>query len=339
MPTPVLAEQDVPMTGKSVAGYQHIDEIILTHMQRIDAQAATLAISRSGKLLYSRGYGWSDHAKKTPTRPDDLMRIASVTKPITSAMVHELLADDGATPDMSVFALLGYQKGDSAIKDARLFEVTLAHLLEHKGGWDRGATFDPVFAIEPIRKDLSIKGNIQPNDVIRFMLDKPLQFDPGEKYVYSNFGYCLLGRVLERQLKKDYATLVQIFASKKLKTKDILLGQADPENRHTREVWYPDQADDVPMQAIDSAGGLIASAPVLCRFLSLYWIDGTPRTNKENRHHVFFGSLPTTSAMVLQMPSQIDLAVIFNNRNDESLEADLERLKSKIEAALETIPN
>ena len=44
----------------------------------------------------------------------------------------------------------------------------------------------------------------QQEDVIRCMLGVPLDFNPGERYAYSNFGYCLLGRIIEKITKQDY---------------------------------------------------------------------------------------------------------------------------------------
>ena len=80
--------QDRPTTGKKQRGLEPIDKAVLDFMDTIGCQAATIAVSVDGKLIYSRGYGWSDEAKKKPVSPDALMRIASVSKPITAAMEH-----------------------------------------------------------------------------------------------------------------------------------------------------------------------------------------------------------------------------------------------------------
>src|SRR5436305_2179525 len=93
--SPSIAER--PVTDKAVPRFEEIDKAILDFMELIDAQAATVAISRNGQLLYARGYGWRDKDKKTPTPPDTLFRIASVSKPITAAIIKELIAEQRLT--------------------------------------------------------------------------------------------------------------------------------------------------------------------------------------------------------------------------------------------------
>ncbi len=94
-----------PITGTANPTFAKLDEAILAQMKLLDATAATVAISREGKLLYSRGYGWSDEAKKIPTQPDALLRIASISKPITAAAIKQLVRDKKLALDAKVFSL------------------------------------------------------------------------------------------------------------------------------------------------------------------------------------------------------------------------------------------
>ena len=82
-----------PLTGRSITAFEPLDKAILEFMTQIDAGAATVAVSKSGHVMYSRGYGWADRDKKKPTEPNALMRIASITKPITAAIVYNLVKD------------------------------------------------------------------------------------------------------------------------------------------------------------------------------------------------------------------------------------------------------
>ncbi len=75
-------------------------------MATIDCTAATLAISKNGKLIYYRGFGWSDEVKQKPTAPDALMRIASVTKPITAATVKAAIRAKLISTDTKAFEYL-----------------------------------------------------------------------------------------------------------------------------------------------------------------------------------------------------------------------------------------
>jgi len=83
-------------------------------------------------------------------------------------------------------------------RDPRLNQITVGHLLAYKGGWDATMAFDPFTLLREIEKRLRLGRRPRPADVVRYMLVEPLQFDPGARVVYSNFGYCVLGRVIEK---------------------------------------------------------------------------------------------------------------------------------------------
>jgi CubicO group peptidase (beta-lactamase class C family) len=85
------AAEERPISGKKVPGFEPVDKAVLESMETIGCQAATIAVSKDGRLIYSRGYGWSDKEKKKRVSPDALMRIASVSKPITAAAVRNAI--------------------------------------------------------------------------------------------------------------------------------------------------------------------------------------------------------------------------------------------------------
>ena len=76
--------------------------------------------------------------------------------------------------------------------------ITTRHLLQHTGGWDRDKSFDPMFRPREISRTLGVASPPGPRDILRYRLGQPFEFDPGTRYAYSNFGYCVLGRVIEK---------------------------------------------------------------------------------------------------------------------------------------------
>src|SRR5438876_11825879 len=124
------------------------------------------------------------------------MRIASLTKSITAAAVRKLIREGKIQSDSKAFKLLDVSppKGQSA--DPRLYEISIQHLLDHQGGWDKDKTFDPMFRSAEIAAALGKPVPATSHDVIQHMTGQPLQFAPGSRTVYSNFGYCVLGRVI-----------------------------------------------------------------------------------------------------------------------------------------------
>lgn len=333
----IAGAQDRPVTGKKVADYEPIDHAVLEFMDKIGCTAATVAVSKEGKLLYSRGYGWKDQNRKMPTQPDALMRIASVTKPFTAAAIKNAIRAKELTYDAKAFELIGVKPPGGKVADPRLHTITVRHLLEHKGGWDRDIAFDPMFITGKIENTLRLNHPTRPVNVIEYMLTQPLQFEPGQKSVYSNFGYCVLGRVLEKVMKKSYAECIQESVLKPSGIKDIKLGFGALNRRDPREVWYPVRENSFSLDVMDAHGGLIASAPALCQFLDAYWISGEPRQSRRRETWLFFGSLPGTTSMVRQRSDGYNIAVLFNGRRDKTSKDDNDALKLSIDKAMDRI--
>src|SRR5262249_44759855 len=120
--------------------------------------------------------------------------------------------------------------------DERWKRITIRHLLQHTGGWDREQSFDPMFRPELIAKTVGLPSPARPEAIIRYMLGLPLDFDPGSRYAYSNFGYCLLGRVIERVTNQPYETFVRARILAPLGIQRIRLGATLEENRAAGEV-------------------------------------------------------------------------------------------------------
>jgi CubicO group peptidase (beta-lactamase class C family) len=326
----------------SIAGYtigpppnpEAYDEAMRKYMRERGIGAGTLAVSQNGKLLLSRGYGFADAARERRVQADDPFRIASVSKPITAAAVHALIREGKLSLDTKVFPLLGLKPPPGQKPDPRLNAVTIRHLLEHKGGWDQENTYDPMFRPLEISAALGKPGPASAGDVVVFMMGQPLQFDPGSRDSYSNFGYCVLGRVIEKVTGETYMAHVQRKVLAPLGIRTIEVGHSLTKNRNPREPSYLDpgrgrnvvepQSKEVAspdgtfyLEAMDSHGGLIASSRDLLRFLDAYWISGEPRTGN-GASYTFFGSLPGTYSMAMQVPNGVNVAAIFNQRTDPS---------------------
>lgn len=309
------------------------------------AIAATLAVGREGKVVFSQGYGFADPAGKRPLPADAPMRIASVGKPITAAAVRKLVREKKLALDTPAFEFLGI---DLKKADPRLAKITVAQLLDHRGGWDRETSFDPMFRSREIAAALGKPSPAAADDVVRYMAARPLQFDPGTATKYSNFGYCVLGRVIEKASGKRYIEYVRQEILAPLGIQSVELGRSRPAERNAAEPWYSDpnrgpsvfdnQTVSLPdggfcLEAMDAHGGLIASTADLCRFFMAYRMDGEPRAPHDRIQGTFFGSLPGTFSIVVQRPDGLVLAAILNRRCDSS-GRDYFSLKERLERAL-----
>jgi CubicO group peptidase (beta-lactamase class C family) len=306
----------LPVTGNAVPGYAAFDGSMLGLLDAWNVPGGALAIGREGEVVFARGYGYADREQGLPVHPDSLFRIASVSKPFTAVAILQLVEQGRLDLDQPAFELLQglLQPGDE-ITDARLQLVTIRQLLEHAGGWDRTASFDPMFMSAEIGLVMESPEPADCTTIIRYMLTQFLDFDPGSTYAYSNFGYCVLGRVIEVLTGRTYENAVREAILEPVGIENMRLGRTLPSQRFEGEVQYYDApgaplADSVfledwqqlPMpdggfylEAMDSHGGWIAAAPDLVRFAAaLDPSAADPLLNAE------------TTAMMLERP---DLAV------------------------------
>lgn len=325
------AKDSTPSARRLRALASRLDEVLKEHTTRVGARASVLSLSRQGQLVYARGFGWLDRQRKRKTQRDSAFRIASVSKPITAILIRDLVARGRLQLEAKVHALLKDERGlELQPLDTRLEDITVEHLLDHKGGWDRAATFDPVFGL-PGTKPRRF-ASLSPADLVQIMWSRPLQFDPGSRSVYSNFGYVVLGRVLEAVTKKPYAEYLSAFMEQN-GIAGIAVGQQQ-RNQRWHEPEYPAAGRRLNIEVMDAAGGLIATAPALCTLLGRFWMDGRKRKGGSCTY-TFYGSNPGTSAVVRQHPGGFEYAAMFNDRRGSHPE-DNEALSRKLDALLES---
>lgn len=268
----------------SFKGFDEAMEAVLR--QKIPGGA--LAVAKDGRLVYAKGYGLADVENQVPVEPTSLFRIASVSKPITATAILKLAQDGKLDLDSKAFALLDLKAGPEAKTDARLSDITVRHLLQHTGGWNRDKSGDPMFMAAAISAELGVPSPPTSLNIIRYMMGRPLDFDPGTRFAYSNFGYCLLGRIIEQIAGESYETYVKKAVLAPMGITRMIVGRSLRENRAKDEVTYyagtakPSktvfenlQVKDVPpqyggfnLEAMDSHGGWLASAVDLVRFAS-----------------------------------------------------------------------
>jgi len=252
---------------------------------------ASVAATAHGRVVFARGYGYADVATKEPVKPTSLFRIASISKPITAVAILQLVERNKLNLDDHVYEVLDYETDIKAAGDKfdpRLREVTIRHLLEHRGGWDRNKSFDAMF--QPVRfsKQVGVPAPADQSAVIKAMLSQRLDFDPGERYAYSNFGYCLLGRVIEKLSGQRYEEYVQHNVLAPIGVTTMRIGATHPDGRAENEVRYyqpgigksvfaDDLDQDVPhpygawnLEAMDSHGAWIASTVDLAKFAAAF---------------------------------------------------------------------
>jgi CubicO group peptidase (beta-lactamase class C family) len=250
--------------------FDRIADLIAAFTKRYRLPGISLAMTYGGKLKLVACHGFSDLEKKVPLNPGNVFRVASVSKPVTSAAICKLVENGQLSLQDRVFdnggplwRMAKASRQNDRINRARIEKITVQHLLEHTaGGWS--IVNDPMFDARALKLDQ--------RQLIRWTIDHlPLQSEPGEKYAYSNFGYCLLGRVIELITGTGYATAVQQLVLRPAGVKAMAVALDNSRERLPREVmYYQENADpygpEMNVHRMDAHGGWVASPIDLVRF-------------------------------------------------------------------------
>ena len=235
----------IPITGDAVPGLESYDQEITGLLARWGIRGAAVAVAKDGRLVYARGFGYADEASGRVVQPDSLFRVASLSKPVTAIAVMKLVQDGRLDLDAKVFTLLSDITPPAGSNvDPRLASITVRELLEHSGGWDRALAFDPMFIPWVAADAVGDPRPAGPRTIIKYMYGEPLQFDPGSSYAYSNYGYCLLGRVVEKITGQRYEDYVRNELLAPLGITRMICGRTRVSERATGEVTYYEQPDE-----------------------------------------------------------------------------------------------
>jgi CubicO group peptidase (beta-lactamase class C family) len=230
------------------------------YMEDNGIHGLSVAFARSGQIVFARGYGMADAGRGLPVTPQSLFRIASVSKAFTSAAVYTLVESGRLSLDATVFGssgILNQFKLPPAHPDWTQ-QIQIRHLLTHtEGGWPNGQR-DPML--------LNPKLNHQ--ELIAHTLETyPLANPPGAKFAYSNFGYCLLGRIIEKIAGTPYADYVREHIFSRVGITEMRIAGNTARERAPGEVaYYYGKAYEMNVARMDSHGGWIATPSDLLRF-------------------------------------------------------------------------
>ncbi|GAA2282583.1 hypothetical protein GCM10010149_29060 [Nonomuraea roseoviolacea subsp. roseoviolacea] len=291
---PARAASSLPATGVAPSSLAAFDQAMQKYVTEREISCAQLAVAKNGKILLARGYG--SYSKILPgkprfismVQPTSLFRIASLSKNITGAAIARLAQDGKLSLTAPVTTLLGL----SADADPRLAEVTVTRLLQHLGGWDRAVSPDQLWADHTIAASLGISLPIDHADIIKWATARKLDYDPGTKYAYSNYGYMLLGRIIEKVSGMSYEAYVKQKLLAPAGITRMKLGRSLLAETGTSEVTYTskftnktvldDSGNVVPypyggfnMPNQDANGGWLASAVDLVKWGFVFDKAGT----------------------------------------------------------------
>lgn len=274
--------KDLRLTNQNFQFSEMIDfdSTVIKFMRNWEMKGASLAILQDGKLKYAKGYGFADFEQKVKTEPYHLFRIASVSKLVTAVAIMKLIEEGKISLESQVFGKKGILNDTNFldIKHTNTYKIKIKHLLTHTGGWRNIFRTDPMFVPLLVAEHMEVKSPPSLETTIRFMLTQNVDFEPGTLYDYSNFGYCVLGKVVEKISNMPYEEYLQKEILNPLGITGMKLSKTRRKDRAFNEVKYythqneskrlsvfntGDSAlrtyDGTYMEALGAAGGWIAT--------------------------------------------------------------------------------
>ncbi|HSK71329.1 MAG TPA: serine hydrolase [Pyrinomonadaceae bacterium] len=302
---PIFAQTGIPAGSMS-----QCDTQMQTFLTNYQIPGATFAITKNGKLIYMRAFGTANQTGTEMTQPYHMFRIASISKPITSIAIMKLIENGQLSLSDKPFGPGGILNVDpyfanANITDSRVYNITIQHLLEHSAGWNRDLPMspsplspypwgyphsDPIAFPLHVTQTLGEANPVTRRAMIKFSIQKGLNFTPGTVFSYSNIGYLVLGEVIEKKTGMTYENYVKQNILAPLGIYDIRLGKnllADKQEREGEYIntfttlsaygtgqFVPWQYGGWSLEAMDAHGGWIATSRDLVKLLTA--VDAFP---------------------------------------------------------------
>jgi CubicO group peptidase (beta-lactamase class C family) len=253
-------------SSSSSARASPISQFGQAFLERTGIPGLSVAFARNGQIVHQEAFGLANVERKEKLNPAHSFRIASVSKPITAAVIFVLVERGKLRVTDKVFGPDGILKALTPAPEAAK-SMTVHHLLTHScGGWGSRAN-DPMF----------MHPGLNHTELIHWTLKNlPLSRAPGTSYEYSNFGYCLLGRITEQLTGKSYAQAANELILSRAGISKMQIGGNALAQRAANEVhYYAERGEDpysINLSRMDSHGGWIGTPSELVKFVNS--VDG-----------------------------------------------------------------
>jgi N-acyl-D-amino-acid deacylase len=314
--------------------------------------------------VYHRAFGWQNQQRTVPLAPNTIMRLASVTKPLTAASIRKLISQGKFSLNSRVFSV--DQPGTGLLDhtpfggtyDARLKNITVQHLLQHTGGWDRDIAGDHTYRERTIASAMGVPSPPGRDLTLNWILGEPLQYDPGVTYAYSNIGYMTLGLIAEKYSGKNQIDFLRqdVLASATFKPEYLVHARTFAANQDPREpyydsagsnstnVFYPAESSSliVPrayggfdVESRIGQGGIAASPLAILEYMNRFQVAGNnigaTRPSPGNWTWSHTGGFSGTSTVATQRGNGINFVAMFN-KADVSFGSTLDSVLGQIQS-------
>lgn len=196
---------------------------LVTYMQaQVDNNnfSGTVLVTRNDTVLLKKAYGFADYEWNTKNTIDTKYSLASVTKQFTAASILQLVDNKqlSLTDKLNKF-FPDFPKGDSIS-----IHMLLCHMSGLQMDYDELYLNKVAITQEEVKSHVLQKDIITQVDALKYIENKVLLFSPGTNTAYSNIGYYLLARIIEKVSNKSYADYLKanIFEKCKMNNSGVI---------------------------------------------------------------------------------------------------------------------
>ena len=252
--------------------YEREFDKILNEQKFDNSPGYAVLVAKNDQVIYRKAFGYANLEQDVKLKPEHIFRIGSITKQFTACAILKLEEEgklslqDDITKFIADYPTHGHT-------------ITVEHLLTHTSGI-KSYTSMMTWDAEMRKKDFT------PEGLIKFFRNEPMDFAPGEKFLYNNSGYILLGYIIEKAsgkpyegfLKETFFTPLDMKNTSYDKTSLILKNRASGYQKKGDEF---ENADFLSMTQPYAAGSLLSTVDDLNKWYSAVMSDKV--ISKENR--------------------------------------------------------
>ncbi len=224
------------------------------HIEANDKGMGSIALSKDGKVVYQRAFGYVDRDKEMAANTDTKYRIGSISKTFTAVLILQMVEEGKLSLDTHLSKY--YPTVPNADK------ITIAHLLKHRSGLFNFTNKEDylTWMEQPQSKE----------SLLQRIVDNGTEFEPGEKTEYSNTNFVLLSWIAEKVDGKPFADLLkERILTKTGLTNTYYGGKINTEKNEAQSYvklgeWQPSTETD--MSVPWGAGALVSTPTDLATF-------------------------------------------------------------------------
>ena len=237
---------------------RRFDASINRFMRYWGIRGGSFALMRNDSLIYAKGYGYANTKDSIPCEVKNIFRVASVSKLLTAVAVMHLEETGQLSTQDFVFGEDGILNDTLFLdyRDKKIKKITVEHLLRHTSGFSNPHG-DAAFNMELVAQFLGKPLPLSMDDMVLYATKNRLRAAPGGRYNYSNLGYIVLSKVIEKVSGIPYETYIKDSILAPIGCYDIHLANNYSDGFRENEVTYYEVKEAELVPAYDGSDTLV----------------------------------------------------------------------------------